>query len=297
MPDTQPQTISQWLAQCSIMAREYTAIQSDLHTEIARVKTDNEHWLVKLYRGEAAAEKCHSEVRALEVLGDRTSRISSINVANVRCYDHRVLAVEFINHSTPTAKGWFDFGSGLANMHATASETEQQNQFGFYFPTFCGPTRQSNDFCINGIDFYRQQRLAPLANRCHQKGLLSLGDLDRITQLCDRLPSLIPASDPSLLHGDLWSGNVIFDTQNQGWLIDPAAYFGWPEAELAMTLLFGGFDREFYRGYELTSNIDKNWRERAPIYNLYHLLNHLLIFGESYLRAVQSVLDRFVGKR
>jgi fructosamine-3-kinase len=297
MPDGHAQTISQWLAQYSFTACEYTAIKSDFHGEIACVKTDKQHWVVKLYRGDAAAEKCHSEVRALEILNDSTSHINSVNVANICFYKGNVLALEFINSSTPVAKNWFDFGTGLATMHATGSASKKHNQFGFYFPTFCGPTLQKNDFCANGVEFFCQQRLVPLANHCQEKNLLNQRDLNRVSKLCDRLPHLIPASEPSLLHGDLWSGNVIFDTRNQGWLIDPAAYFGWPEAELAMTLLFGGFDREFYRGYELTSNIDKDWRERAPIYNLYHLLNHLLIFGESYLSAVQSVLDRFVGRQ
>jgi fructosamine-3-kinase len=84
------------------------------------------------------------------------------------------------------------------------------------------------------------------------------------------------------------------DTSGNPALIDPAVYWGWPEAELAMTKLFGGFEREFYESYESCSNISNDWYSRAPLYNLYHLLNHLILFGGNYLMQIRESIKKFV---
>ena len=98
---------------------------------------------------------------------------------------------------------------------------------------------------------------------------------------------------PSLLHGDLWAGNYLIDAKGHPWLIDPAAYVGHAEADLAMTELFGGFDRAFYEAYADAAGIDPGYADRRDLYNLYHLLNHLNLFGGGYLNAVRRVLDRY----
>ena len=117
--------------------------------------------------------------------------------------------------------------------------------------------------------------------------------MDQVERVCDRLPELIPEQAPALLHGDLWSGNVHAGPDGLPVLIDPAVYQGWPEAELAMTRLFGGFDQAFYDAYESSYPVLADWRERIPLYNLWHLLNHLSLFGRSYLQEVDSILRRY----
>jgi fructosamine-3-kinase len=93
----------------------------------------------------------------------------------------------------------------------------------------------------------------------------------------------------------LWSGNAISDEKGAPAIIDPAAHYGWAEAELAMTALFGAFPERFYQAYQEIHPLVPSFRQRFPIYNLYHLLNHLNLFGGSYLGEVQSVLHRFEG--
>ena len=104
---------------------------------------------------------------------------------------------------------------------------------------------------------------------------------------------MVPPQPASLIHGDLWSGNVIPGPEGWACLIDPACHYGWAEAELGMTQLFGGFDAEFYAAYADSRPLASGWRDRLPVYNLYHLLNHLNLFGGSYLASVRRVLDRF----
>jgi fructosamine-3-kinase len=114
-------------------------------------------------------------------------------------------------------------------------------------------------------------------------------------RLIEMLPQLIiePAG-PSLLHGDLWSGNLMTGFSGEPVLIDPAVYHGHREADLAMTELFGGFDRRFYAAYAEAFPLDPGYEERRDIYNLYHLLNHLNLFGRSYEAQVSAILHRHV---
>ncbi len=96
-----------------------------------------------------------------------------------------------------------------------------------------------------------------------------------------------------MIHGDLWSGNLITDAGGNPALIDPAAYFGWAEADLAMAELFGSYPDRFYAAYQERNPLIPSYRERFPLYNLYHLLNHLNLFGRSYLSGVREVLRQF----
>ncbi len=98
---------------------------------------------------------------------------------------------------------------------------------------------------------------------------------------------------PSLLHGDLWAGNVMTGNDGRVWLIDPAAYVGHAEADLAMTELFGGFPQAFYRAYQEALPLQPGYDGRRDFYNLYHLLNHLNLFGVSYLSPVRNVIRKY----
>ena len=112
----------------------------------------------------------------------------------------------------------------------------------------------------------------------------------------EKIPNILAGTeeDPSLLHGDLWSGNYLIDISGNPWLIDPAVYYGHREADLAMTSIFGGFSKTFYSAYESEFPLLPGYSEREPIYQLYHLLNHLNLFGTAYYGQVISILKRYV---
>lgn len=183
---------------------------------------------------------------------------------------------------------WPDFGRQLAALHEHIG-----SQFGFEHDNYIGRTPQPNPWTEDGHEFFGQHRLLFQARLAHEKELLGAAELRQTRSIAQRLPDLIPEQPASLLHGDLWSGNATTDSDGNPALIDPAVYYGWAEAELAMTTLFGGFPQSFYKAYEEARPLARGRQERLPLYNLYHLLNHLNLFGRSYLSQVQSVLRRY----
>jgi len=199
-----------------------------------------------------------------------------------------LLLLEDLQPTPPQPHFWEEFGQRLAALHLQTG-----TQYGFSRDNYCGVTPQPNPWTESGCEFFAEYRLRYQARLAHDKGHLSTEDLRRAETLCERLPDLVPPQSPALIHGDLWSGNALCGPNGEPALIDPAAHFGWAEAELGMTLLFGGFPRAFYDAYLHTYPLAPGWRERVDIYNLYHLLNHLHVFGQSYLGRVQSVLKHY----
>ncbi|MEX2160844.1 MAG: fructosamine kinase family protein [Anaerolineales bacterium] len=179
-------------------------------------------------------------------------------------------------------------GRQLAALHKRTKDL-----FGFEQDNYLGSTPQPNKWTKDGHEFFAEQRLNYQARLARDKDELTRAEAAQVERLAARLPELVPAQPASLTHGDLWGGNAIADNRGQPALIDPAAHYGWAEAELGMTALFGGFDSAFYRAYEESRPLDKGWRNRLPIYNLYQLLNHLNLFGAGYHAQVIEVLRRF----
>lgn len=195
------------------------------------------------------------------------------------------LLMEDLRPASSAADFWPVLGKQLAALHRTPHD-----RFGFAHDNFIGATPQPNPWTVNGHEFFAEHRLRFQARRAFDAGRLTLADAARVERLCAMLPERVPPQPPALLHGDLWRGNVICDAQGQPALIDPAAHWGWAEAEMGLTALFGGFPASFYDAYTDVSPLTPGWRERLPIYNLYHLLNHLNLFGGGYRAQVRATL-------
>ena len=211
------------------------------------------------------------------------------------------LLLDFVELGNLDADFWEKFAETLGNMHKSTTEAFISKEdlaegkiFGFYEDNYIGKTKQINSPKKTWVDFFRENRLAPQFKMAEK--YFSTEDSKLIDKLLDNLADfLIEPRSPSLLHGDLWAGNVMCDTKTQAMLIDPACYVGHPEADIAMTELFGGFSDRFYAAYKNTGLLQPQYKERRDLYNLYHLLNHLNMFGESYLPAVKSILEKYVG--
>lgn len=183
---------------------------------------------------------------------------------------------------------WSAFGRELATLHK-----QTQSEFGFDHDNYIGSTPQPNSWTKDGYEFFSTHRLTFQAGLAKRGGYLEKRDREQIEKLINKLPELIPQQPASLIHGDLWSGNAVTDRDGNPAMIDPAAHYGWAEAELGMTSLFGGFPEEFYSAYVEERPLLNGWRGRLPIYNLYHLLNHVNLFGFGYLGRVRAILKRF----
>ena len=212
-----------------------------------------------------------------------------LSVPEVIYVDHQVLVLEYLEPVQQCSNYQGLLGRSLGLLHR-----QEKTSFGFEIDTYCGATRQLNTPNSDGYDFYINCRYLFLAEICLARGLLDIKDVRALETICRRLPDLIPQQGPALLHGDLWSGNIYQDKAGKPVLIDPAVYWGWPEADIAMTHLFGGFSVAFYDSYEQTNPLENGWRGRVDLYNLWHLLNHLVLFGEGYRENVVSVIKRYL---
>lgn len=181
-------------------------------------------------------------------------------------------------------------GEQLAALHRCTSP-----RFGFAQDNFIGTTPQPNTWKDNWIDFWREQRLGFQLRLAAQNGyggqLQSLGE-----KLLGALPAFFHgyAPQPSLLHGDLWSGNHAFFTDGTPTIFDPATYYGDRECDLAMTELFGGYPADFYAAYRAAYPLDAGYTNRRDFYNLYHILNHANLFGSGYVGQAERVMQRLL---
>jgi protein-ribulosamine 3-kinase len=182
-------------------------------------------------------------------------------------------------------------GRGLAELHRATTA-----RYGFAADNFCGRTPQPNPWADRWIDFYAEARLGHQVRLASAGGLLSTRDRDVLDALIANLNGWIddPVDGPSLIHGDLWSGNLHVDARRRPALLDPATYFAHREAELGMMTLFGGFSSRVFAAYDEAFPLDPGWEERNPLYQLYHLLNHLNLFGGGYLGQVMSIARHYV---
>jgi protein-ribulosamine 3-kinase len=214
------------------------------------------------------------------------------------------LLMEWVEPGTRGATFWTDFGRGFAALHRHTSQSapaEAGERYGFDRDNFIGRLPQHNDWRERWPDFFRTQRLEPQFALARKRGgWKSTWDV-LADRLLERLDDLLPAEPhASVLHGDLWSGNFLAVSKpapakagSRAALVDPATYFGHREADLAMTELFGGFDRRFYDAYRAAWPLESGYEERREVYNLYHLVNHLNHFGGSYAGGVERTLRRF----
>ena len=196
------------------------------------------------------------------------------------------LLMEFIHDSG--AGDSFQFGMELAKLHQ-----KKRPLFGLNSDNYIGSLPQSNRDHKSWADFFNHERIHPQLKMAVDSGKLSRTFISNWGEISKRLNERFPNCQPSLLHGDLWGGNYLFDKKGLAVLIDPAVYYGHPEMDLAFTRMFGGFSEEFYEGYESISPLEPGFTDRISLYNLYPLLVHANLFGGHYISQVEHQLKRF----
>jgi protein-ribulosamine 3-kinase len=219
----------------------------------------------------AAAFAAEAEgLAALRAAGMRAPEPLSHGIAAQRAF----LVLEYLDLNG--RKDFAALGRMLANAHRAPGP-----RFGWHRDNYIGATPQQNGWCDDWSEFWVERRIRPQLELAERKGFRIA--VPSFGSLTGHKPV------PSLLHGDLWSGNAGF-TGAGPVVFDPAVYYGDREADLAMTELFGGFPRAFYEAYNATWPLEEGYRQRKHLYNLYHLLNHLNLFGAGYLGQVESTL-------
>jgi fructosamine-3-kinase len=236
-------------------------------------------------------EMFHNEASGLREL----SKPDVIRVPEVLAEGNNFLLLEYIKQGVKKRDFFEDFGKRFAGMHKFTSDS-----YGFYEDNFIGATPQINipegDEFVNWTEFYFCKRLLYQYKLSEKNGYATDKLRKGFVLLESKMSEILSGSEehPSLLHGDLWSGNYMCDENGEVVLIDPAVYYGHREADLAMTKLFGGFSQSFYGAYNDMWPLMAGHEYRENIYLLYHVMNHLNLFGNSYLRQAESLLWHYL---
>ncbi|MBV9962236.1 MAG: fructosamine kinase family protein [Parafilimonas sp.] len=198
------------------------------------------------------------------------------------------LLTEFIKKGNTSRDFWQTFAQQLASLHQHSDK-----EFGLSTNNYIGSLHQQNNFCNTWSEFYATQRIIPLAQLAFKQNKFNKEDLLLAEKLCKRLSNLFPDEKPALIHGDLWSGNFMSDENGMPVIYDPAVYYGNREMDIAMSLLFGSFNKKFYDEYNKAFPLQPNWKERVELCQLYPLFVHLVLFDGYYYNSVVNIIKRY----
>lgn len=253
------------------------------------IKGKEQSLFIKLNSVSSFPKMFELEQRGLELIASTRT----IGVPNVLLQgefeSYSFLILEFIENGRKTNSFWEQFGKQIAALHQNKSIA-----FGLPYDNFIGSIKQSNKQTDNWVDFFASQRLEAQLKIAFDQGLVDDSLKDEVEKLIKRLPKLIPNCTASLLHGDLWSGNFMANKASSPTVFDPAVYFGNREMDIAMSMLFGGFNKRFYDSYNSVYPLSKGWDQRIDLCNAYPLLVHVNLFGASYARRLKSTIKKYL---
>jgi len=280
----------------AVLGKTYTIQESDpigggCINQAYRVSDGRLHFFVKLNSPRNFPMFEAESAGLQEILQSGTIRVPQ-PVCHGKDGQNAWLVLEYLNLNKGANSHGSDFGEQLAALHRITSP-----QFGWHRDNTLGTTPQINTVCADWTEFWRMQRLGYQLDLAKSNGfngkLQQLGE-----QLLVNLEKFFSGTTPlpSLLHGDLWSGNYAYDGDGSPVIFDPAVYYGDREADIAMTELFGGFPPDFYSAYRYNYPLDSGYNIRKSVYNLYHILNHLNLFGGSYLYQSEQMMSRLLAE-
>lgn len=271
--------------------KSFSSLSGGCISDAFKISTANGTSFFLKYNPSASNDMFFKEANGLREL----DKSNAIKIPEVLSVDEDYILLEFIASGNRKKNFFEDFGKSFAEMHKFKSDS-----FGFYENNYIGSNPQINipdekeksdwtAFYLNKRILFQLQLAEKLGNSTDE---LRKG----ISKLENKIEDIIGhnSEKPSLLHGDLWAGNYMIDQNGNAVLIDPAAYYGHREADLGMTKLFGGFNSEFYKAYNESFPLEDGFDYRENIYKLYHVLNHLNLFGGGYYSQAISLIKFYV---
>ena len=255
--------------------------------ESYKISTDTESFFVKTNTINVFENGFIEEIYGLQFLKENTVLVPEI-ICSGSFNEHIFLVLEWIASGNKTDLFWKNFAQQLVKLHQ-----QKGSFFGLETNNYMGELVQKNSYSNNFSDFFIENRLKPQVKLAFDNKLLHSKNTYQFESLYKQLETIFPKEEPCAIHGDLWSGNFICNSNEQVVLIDPAVYYGHREIDLAMTTLFGGFSLNLYKFYNENYPIENEFEHRKDIYNLYPLLIHLNLFGPSYLRSIEAIIIKF----
>lgn len=230
-----------------------------------------------------------AEAKGLGLLGNPAGlKIPAVSAVG-QAEGNQFIIMEHIESRMRKPDFWEDLGTGLAVLHGNT-----QPAFGLDHDNYIGSLPQHNKTHPSWTEFFIEERLQPMLHLLRDRGDVDSSLMAMTERLFAKLDGFFPQEAPALIHGDLWSGNLMVGSSGEPCLIDPAVYYGHREAELSFTRLFGGFQRNFYDAYNAAFPLESDFNERVDVYNLYPLLVHANLFGGGYLEQAESIVKSLV---
>ncbi|MFW5687694.1 MAG: fructosamine kinase family protein, partial [Bacteroidota bacterium] len=241
--------------------------------QAARMETSTGVWFAKWNQADVFPGMFEAEARGLQLL----KQAGVLYVPEVKGYGEKqnvsMLVLEFVEQGREKKNFWQHFGAGLAALHKHTND-----MFGLDHDNYIGSLPQINKRTDNWEEFFTVYRLEQQIRLVRDKSLMDSATSRQFEKLFTRLGEFFPREKPSLLHGDLWSGNFMTNSRGEACIIDPAVYYGHRLMDIGMSKLFGGFAPEFYQAYHSAFPLEDNWQQAVEIANLYPLLVHVNLF-------------------
>jgi fructosamine-3-kinase len=264
------------------------AVQGGDINQCYRLETSRGAFFIKVNASIFGLDFFEKEARGLILLANTGAIRVPRPLFDGKFHQQVYLVMEALTKGEPVADFWERFGTSIAALHG-----HHADRFGLEYPNYIGKLHQFNQQHDSWHDFYSNERIMRLVYKAHDRQMLDSTNVTEAEAICAKLKNLIPEEKPSLLHGDLWSGNYTVADDGAPAVFDPAVYYGHREMDLAMARLFGGFDQRFFAAYETAAPLQPGAAERVPLFQLYPLLVHLLLFGGGYRKQVEDVLHKF----
>lgn len=256
--------------------------------EVFLIRTSGVHYVVKRNSKKQYPNMFIKEARGLETLAEKGIRTPAVQ-AVFDYKDDQVLIMEHINQQPVNKRYWENFGKALSKLHQKPGP-----YFGLEYNNYIGSLDQVNTEQTDWATFFIENRLLPMVKKAFERQVLDERHLKGFDRLFAGFTELIPKEKPALLHGDLWSGNLLCGDGQLPVFIDPAIYYGHRETDIAMTRMFGGFHPAYLEIYQENYPLEKGWENRLSLHNLYPSLVHLVLFGRAYLGGIEAVINKYV---